>query len=63
MLTEALDSELLDVARSLCDVAAACYLLGSVHRAECLLEQAADLLTERARQLSRQQISSAEALQ
>ena len=63
MLTEALDSELLDVARSLCDVAATCYLLGSVDKAACLLEQAADLLTERARQLTRRQIPSAEALQ
>jgi hypothetical protein len=45
---EPLDQELLAVAESLCEVAAAFLILGAVDRAACHLEQASDLLAERA---------------
>jgi hypothetical protein len=60
---EALESELFHVARSLCEVAAAWHYLGSTEKFECLIEQASDLLTERARRLARQHIRLAQALQ
>jgi hypothetical protein len=46
---EPLDRELLHVTRALCAVAAGWFLMGLPHRGECLLEQAAELLAERAR--------------
>jgi len=49
---EPLDEELLHVVRSLCDVAAAFLLLGAVDRAAYHLEQASDLLAERAKHLA-----------
>ena len=49
---EPLDEELLHVVRSLCEVAAAYLLLGAVSRAACHLEQASDLLAERAKYLA-----------
>jgi hypothetical protein len=47
---EALDEELFQVAKSLCEIAAAFFLLGDPVTAETNIEQAAELLAERGRQ-------------
>jgi hypothetical protein len=48
-----LAEELLQVAQSLCSVAALRGLSGAVDDAACLVEQASDLLVERSKRLSR----------
>jgi hypothetical protein len=52
---EPLDEELLHVARSLCAVAAAYLILDAADKAACQLEQASDLLEERARVVARRE--------
>jgi hypothetical protein len=55
-----LDDELLAVSRTLCGVAAALMVLGQADRAACHLDQAGDLLEERARVAARARLQMAE---
>jgi hypothetical protein len=52
---EPLDEELMNVARYLCAVAAGYLLLDAADKAACQLEQASDLLEERARVVARRE--------
>jgi hypothetical protein len=60
---EPLDEELLHVARDLCAIAAVYLILGAPDEAACQLEQAADLLEERARLAALRRIRRAVELQ
>lgn len=59
---DSLDEELLHVAETLCGLAAAFLLVGQVDKAACHLEQASDLLEERARVAMRPRVQLAEQL-
>lgn len=59
---DALDEELFQVARSLCEIAAAFFLMGDPVNAATNIEHAAELLAERGRQ-RRQRSRHAEVLQ